>query len=354
MKLLTFLIIGLLSCSCLDQIELKVPNGLEEGIVINGELRKSDPSLIRINVSSIFNFDLETLTPTSAKSVFLVDETGNELEIPIVGNGVNTYSFKGSEAIKIEFGQRYKIRVTDKKDRVYESTFEELMPPVEKGKLGYDFSTFEVIDEENEIEDLPAIQFKLNSLIELNGREENARIVWFPERTYAFSDSLFQPDFISKTCYVTAPIKITDIELFEGVRFNIDRLEDHPLSKVQLNYEFAEGYYYTLYQRTLNEKAFQYWQQTKQVIERTGNQFEAPVGRIVTNFKNTKDEEDGNVFGYFTAFYEDTLRLCVTPEEVGNPLKLCPIRFGCSPPNPCCDCLLEGFSKLEIPDFWGK
>ena len=80
---------------------------------------------------------------------------------------------------------------------------------------------------------------------------------------------------------------------------------------------------------------------SKQVVERVGNQFEPPVGRIITNFKNINDENDRNVFGYFTAFYEDTLRLCVTPEEVGSPSKLCPPCRGCFAPSICIDCLNE-------------
>ncbi|MEM6696908.1 MAG: DUF4249 family protein [Bacteroidota bacterium] len=356
MRIFFFLLFGLLLCSCLDQIKLEVPEGLEEGIVITGALQKSDPSFIKIEVSNIFNFDLKTLAPTRAKSVFLMDDAGNELEIPITGNGINRYIFKGDETLKVEFGRQYKIRVTDQKDRVFESTLEELMPPVEKGALSYEFSEFEFLDEENEVENLSAVQFGLNSSIKLDGREENARIVWFPERTYALSDSLFIPDFVAKTCYITAPIKITTVELFDGSDLGLEQLENHPLSKVPINYEFAEGYYYTLYQRTLNKEAFDYWKQTKQVIERTGNQFEPPVGRIISNFRNINDESDGNVFGYFSAFYEDTLQLCVTPEEVGSPSRLCPVQdvLGCPVPNPCCDCLLEGFSQLEKPDFWEK
>jgi len=352
MRILFFITVIGLFHSCLDKIDLSVPKGLEEGIVIIGELRKSDPSFIKIKVSSIFNFDLETLAPISAKSVFLIDQEGQQLEIPIIGQGINTYTFKGNEALKVEFGKQYKIRVTDKKERIFESTFEELMPPIEKGELSYEFSALPIINDRNQIEDLPAIQFLFDGSIKIKNREEAARILWIPERTYAFSDSLNEPDFISKICYIKAPVKVTKLHLFEGPRFELEALKKYPLSKVQLNYEFAEGYYYTLYQRTLDEQAFEYWEQTQQVIERTGNQFEPPVGRIITNFKNINNKSGGNVLGYFSAFYEDTLRLCVTPKEVGSPLKLCPTPNIC--PNPCCDCLLEGFSSLEMPEFWEK
>ena len=121
--------------------------------------------------------------------------------------------------------------------------------------------------------------------------------------------------------------------------------------------EFAQGYYYTVYQRSLTKGAFEHWEQTKQVIERTGNLFEPPAGRINSNFRNIEAPNDLGVFGYFSAFAQDTLRLYISPEEVGSPQLQCPrvpIQGNPCPVSACCDCLIEPGSKLEKPDFWEK
>lgn len=72
----------LLCLGCLDEIDLDVPAGLDNGIVVRGELIQSTPSRIKVNISRIFNFDLSTLSPINARAVTLIDEAGNELVIP--------------------------------------------------------------------------------------------------------------------------------------------------------------------------------------------------------------------------------------------------------------------------------
>ena len=87
--------------------------------------------------------------------------------------------------------------------------------------------------------------------------------------------------------------------------------------------------------------------------------FEAPAGRIRSNFQPIDENSKDEVFGYFYATQEDTTRIFVDPSLADFPAMFCPgpptpQPFGarCLPRFPCCDCLLEQGSTLQKPDFW--
>ncbi|MEM1325379.1 MAG: DUF4249 family protein [Bacteroidota bacterium] len=344
----------LLFCfGCLDEIDLDVPAGVENSIVVRGELLKENPSRIRVTVDRVFNFDLSTLSPFNARAVTLFDEAGNNLDIPSSQDGLHEYVFTGSESIEVDFGKSYSLRVTTFDGRTYESTMEELMPSTEQqGTLESVPSTIEVLDEDNNVNQFPVAQVRINAPLTLPGKDQKARFLWIPERTFKVTDDK------SQTCYITNQTDVNSIHVFDGSIFAGDVVNGFELSAVRANFELSEGYYYTVYQRSLTAGAFAYWNQTKQIVERTGSLFEPPAGRVNSNFVNVEDETD-NIFGYFTAFAQDTIRLYIDPAQYGfDPEEsICPPSVppppggGCAVPV-CCDCAILPGSETIRPDFW--
>ncbi|MEL6943860.1 MAG: DUF4249 family protein [Bacteroidota bacterium] len=339
-------------------MDLELQAGLDEGLVIRGEIIKGEPSVIVVRVNRIFNFELSSLSPINARSVALIDEAGNKMEIGSKADGLHEYTFDSLiDPIKIETGGKYKIRVSMFDGRVYESSLEEILPLPETGQLKTERSSITVLNESNEPEQLSRLQFLIDTPIKLEGKKSNARLQWLPERTYEITDSAFIFDFQPKTCYITQELDVDQLLLLDGSQFEETFISDFPLSIIPIDFEFAQGYYYTVYQRSLTKGSFEHWQQTKQVIERTGNLFEPPVGRINSNITNVNDPNDLSVFGYFAAFAQDTLRLYISPEDVGSPQLQCPrvpIQGDPCPVAACCDCLIETGSELQKPDFWEK
>ncbi len=352
MRLISLLSLSalLLFVSCLDKIDLEVPKGLEDSIVIRGELVKGTPSQLKVYLDRVFNFDLKSLLPLNARSVLLIDEEGNQLDVPEFGDGFHQYTFISGDPFDVDFGKKYFLRVATFDGRVFESSLEELMPLPEKATLKSELSSITVIDEsDGELEERPVIQFSIDAPVTLNNKEENARLFWTAERTYQVTDNS------ERICYITINLDFDNIHVLDGTLLDSDA-EDFPLSNIPLDYELGEGYYYSVYQKSLTKGAFDYWNQTKQIIERKGNLFEAPAGRVVTNFKNINDEID-NVFGYFTAYAQDTVRVYVGPEEFDTAGNFCPPSVpappggGCPVPV-CCDCASVEGSTIFRPSFW--
>ncbi len=355
------IILSLLSLTaCLDTIDLDVPKGTEEGIVIRGELIKGDPSILRIRISNIFNFDLKSLGLVLLDAVTLIDEAGNEMEIEQRESTLFQHIFDPvADPIKIEHYQKYKIRVAVEDGRVYESSFEELLPlPAGETQLKYELSTRESLNDKGEILSKPAVQFLANTPIEMPNSDNNAQLLWTAERTYQLTDSALVniPTVYSKVCYITVNVDFDNIHILDGNAFEGDEAINFPLSQVLINYEFAEGYTYTVYRKSLNPTAFRYWSRTKQSIERQGFLFEPVVGRVQSNFTNLNDDKDNSVFGYFTAHDQDTTHFYVPP--VLGEERLCPLpprRFSPECPTPfpvCCDCSQQPGSTTRKPDFW--
>jgi hypothetical protein len=208
------------------------------------------------------------------------------------------------------------------------------------------------MNRKEEIESIPVVNFFVDTEINVPNIDQKALLFWRVERTYQLTDSMEIPGFISKTCYITTNLDFDNIHLLNGRELLQDTVANFELTTARLNYHFAEGYYYTIYQQSLTPGAFEYYGRIKELIERTSNLFDAPVGQIPSNLENINDPNDTNIYGYFTAFNQDTVRMYVSPEAVGNPDKLCPQDISFFPPRPCCDCLVEEGSSIKKPFFW--
>ncbi|MEM1327072.1 MAG: DUF4249 family protein [Bacteroidota bacterium] len=351
--ILPLVLSSLFLLTCVDIIDLEPPSSLGEGVSIQGELIKGTPSVVEVRVSRLFNFDLKTLTPLQVKQVQLINEQNQIVDLQLSGRSLYRYVFNQPTDFPVEFGLSYKVRVELRDGKVYESTYEQLQPKsAQKSELSFEIGAQTIQLEDGTLSEVPIINFLVNTSIATDAKEAKQKLTWISERTYQLTDGLELSNFDNQTCYISAGLDFDEIKLLNGEDLTTDEVNKLKLSTVRLNHEFAEGYYYTTYERSLTDSAFLYFDRIRQLQERTGGLLEPAVGLLPTNLSNINDSKDANIYGYFTAFAQDTLRLYVSPEEVGNPNKLCPPRgiFMCW--MICCDCTEEKESTVVKPDFW--
>ncbi|MEM9887194.1 MAG: DUF4249 family protein [Bacteroidota bacterium] len=340
--------------SCLDEIELEIPKGLDENIDIRGELIMGDPAEITVYLENVFNFETSSLLAVRARFVELIDAEGNRMEIPSIRDGVYYYQFSNTtDPIKIAFDQQYKIRVALFNGQTFESEFERMPRPVGKGQMSVKRTMKSRLDDNGSLRNFDFASFFINAPLQTVETGEFARLHWVPQRTFRLTDSAFIAGFVPTTCYITNSIDITNTYLFDATVAKSDFVNDFPLSELLLNFEFAEGYYYTIFQRSLSEGSFNYWKQVQQTFAADGNIFSPPVGRITSNIRDVDDPEK-EAFGYFSALSQDTVRLYVPPSTFNIP-STCPRQPVMGMPCPfllCCDCASEAGSQTTRPDFW--
>lgn len=341
--------------ACLDKIDLEVAEGFGNALAIQARLLKGNPSIITMQVSQLFDFTATSRQPVNVREHFLVDDEGNRVELIELGNGSYEYVLDESSPIQVDFGKSYKLEVATFDNRRYESTMETLFPVPEPESMDFTVVTRNIITGQGENATREEVQFSITTPVRTDAG--TAGVLWELQRSWKVTDSPVAFDVLPKTCYVTETVGKDDIKLVNPDDIISDEVIDFPLFESAIDYRFAQGYYFTAIQYSLSQGAFEYWNNVRQLLSRSGNMFESPAGKIQTNFFNTDDPDD-EVFGYFYVTEADTIRLSIDSTSFGPMSVLCPPPP--RPPNPgecpflitCCDCLREPVSTTVKPDYW--
>jgi len=357
--------------SCLDKIDLEVPAGLTDAIVIEGKLVKGEPSFIQVNVQRIFDFD-GSKDVLKVSEVDLIEEDGETFPLKKTSDGGFTQVFDRASGINISNDKKYKIRVVTFDNRIIESEFEEVNSSgVANDEITLSKESREIFNAElDRFESREKIILYLNSRIS-DIQQNPQRFRWTLQRGYKYSDSpdayqLRNPDnpfeiAQPKTCYVIDEASLNNIVTFNGFDSEQDNFEftDEIYNGTTNDHRFSDSLYFLINRETLSEGAFNYFDQISQVISRDGNMFEAPPGKIRSNYTNTNDPED-EIFGYFYATESSVTSIYVDPLFVSDPpnSQQCPVppgegwRPGRCPFTDCCDCLSIPGSSLDRPAFF--
>ena len=330
---------------CIEQIDLEIPKGFEDTIVIQGKLIKGTPSVFSMTVSRLFDFTIEGRSRISVQNVTLFDEEGKQVEIKARGTGLYYKEFQENDPdFSVEFGKSYKIQVTALDGRSFESSFEPLwaVPPIKNVRVNKVLEQIIFNGEEIEMDTL--IRFTLDSDLQAVGNPEKSYLRWDVERNFRLTDSE------DKVCYVQENAGVTDLPLFNGPNQTANLIENINIFDEGIDFQYAEGSYITIIQESLSETAFEYWAAIKELNERGRSVFAEPAGKLRSNFQDLTGR-GLEAFGYFYATNQDTVRTYISPEFAGNPKTFCP-----PPPDItrliCNDCLLAGDATTEKPYFW--
>ena len=340
--------LSLLLSGCLDEIELKNQRFETKAVIIQGRLILGSPSVVEVSVQRIGEFDgSETAIHISSAKVTLEQTDGKSIELPEV-NSAKLYRASipaDQSGFKVQTGQNYRIKVSLLDGRQYESEFESLLPVPELEKTNYTIQDLTLPDKKGFLGTATYLSFWVNSKLKTGSSTDKSRLRWEVNAVYRLSDN------VSKVCYNYEPQRVDKVFIYDGPGLQLERLDTFYLADVRLDHRFAEGFYLTVLQESLSPTAFNYWNQVKTLAERNGSMFEEPAAKIVSNLRSKNAEEE--VYGYFYATAQDTLRLYIRPEQVGMPTKYCP-----QPPQPrigptiCDNCLLSTGSTLTKPNFW--
>lgn len=343
--------------SCLDEIELGVPKGTEETIVIQGQVVKGNPSRISVTVSRLFDFTASSVQLVNVRTVLLRDDLGNQLDIPSTDLGIYEMRLSANDArFQIEEGKSYQLVVSTFDGRTYASTFESMEPLIKADSISVKKIAKEVPDGNDGFIERDFFQYDIYTGLGKFETQEQPYLRWVLERTYRLTDGSAFIQAEPKTCYITQRVNVANIPLMDPGSITADRLDGVTVLEDLVNFFYAEGHYLNVYQQTVSEEVFRYWDNIRNVIERSGNMFEPPAGKITSNFENIDDPND-EAFGYFFVAQQDTVRIYVSPELAGSPGRLCPppnemSQSGECPSGVCCDCLTEEVSTLRKPPFW--
>lgn len=343
--------------SCLDKFDFERPDSIKGAVSIQGKLTKGNPSKVQVILKDVFDFFNSPKFLTAGK-VFLIDEAGNELSLGTKRQGFfNLIIPNDHPYFKVEYGQKYKIRIENLKGQTFESDFDELLPaPIPNGFYAEE-ATIEYLNQAGKEETYDQLHFFVDTPLKAPNQSQNSRILWELTGVSKITDTpgagvcnVPIEDF-PKTCYVGYPPPRNYIT-YDGSNASGDRIDNYSLNESNYTNLYAEGYYMVLSQQGVSEEAYNYWSRVGTAVERTGDVFQAPAGKVSTNLYNL-DNPEQEVFGFFYASEEYILRYYISPERGRNQKLRCPlVLMDGSQADFCCDCLTLENSTDEKPDWW--
>lgn len=325
---------------CLDKIDLNSPLSSSPFLIIDGKITvTSQQSKLRILVS----LSATPSKPTSfvrVSEAFVINSKG--VEKPLIDNRDGSYEYFGNIDFNFEIGEKYKVKLVAFTKEIYESEFVAFYEGAKIDSLTYEW-------EKGALEDkiIAVVETKTNNIV------NNNILKWDVIQSYQLTEQLWG-DPPGRTCYATAHVDLFDVALFDARQKGINQPIRYKVSEKPLDSKFAEGYYFTIVQEAIDVNTYNYFEAYNELLIRDGNIFESPAGTIPTNFKCTSHPSK-IVLGYFYATSQDTARLKVDHQDVGNPKMQCPMpptEFNPCPTRACCDCLSLKGSSLYKPHFW--
>lgn len=358
--LLLLPLLVVLCTSCLDEIKLEVPQQNLGNIAIRGKLTYGTPSQIEISVAEVSDFvKFESPSPIEDAQVILKDQDGNSLAISASRPGIYQANIPNANpSIRIQPGQSYQVQVVLADGKTLESALELLrpVPPIET--LNKQSISRDVLNSVGDIETNLYMQFFVNTSLSHPDEEKPLHLKWAFECTYRFIESdisdqiRFDRPYV---CYFTDPLSLNTIQVFDGPSVESVQLIDHLVLEEPLDHRFYRGFYLTVYQQSLSETAYEYWSKVGALINRDGSFLEAFPAKLEGNFRNVDDPTE-EIFGFFYATAEDTIRTFVNPEEADFPFQYCPPILPreefVNLEDQCQNCLSRAGSTLQKPEYW--
>lgn len=336
--------------SCLDEIEVELPDNSTERLVIDGVVERS-PDLYRflITVSRTQSFQ-ESVFPLEDDVVITV--LLNDRSIFNLVNGqpeifsLDEFHLLYGPVTRNDF---FNIKVETADGKVFKSSAKSIFDSPKGGSI-----SFELVERQelNDLENLISrkhVKLKVNTPV-VNESGDRLAMIWDAYGVYAFVEGDCTTDIYgsSRRCYVTENVNGTIPRVLLGNQVSGNEISGFEVEEITASPQFGFGYYLTLVRRAVDEEAGLYWNEVRKNQEREGTIFDTPPGAIRTNIH----QEQGapvEVLGYFYTAAVDTLRQLGTREVAGS------IKLPCAA-NPsaagCCNCLELPGSSYEKPRYW--
>ena len=337
---------------CVDTIDIPIPQDTgEDRLVIHGVVERSD---------KIYRFFVQSLSTQDLQSG--VEDHNRDADIDLIYNGQPIFSLQsGSEfTIPIDsFHQLYggtrdqahfniQVQVDG---RVFESESQSILENPEGGALKLSYVEREEL---NDIENLVTNAYVklLVSTPVVNSDNKRVSFLWDVSGVYLFREVIWTlaTDYDPRFCYVTDRPALNEIQVLNSQSVNGEFVNDLEINETSADHRFASGYYYTVVQKAIDQRAAIYWDQLRKNIEREGTIYDPPAGIAQSNITQVEGPPM-DVLGYFYTAGVDTLRHLSTRDETGNQPHLCALNIISEV---CCDCILILNSTYAKPPYWDQ
>jgi Domain of unknown function (DUF4249) len=354
MKKSVTLFVGLLLFnSCIDRVNIRIPNASNAQLVVDGLITdEPGPYTIKLSLSSKIESFLEFSTrPVTLAKVTIFDDEGNSEILDEINAGDGIYQTKAN-GIRGVVGREYAIRIETYEGEVYESVPDKMNRVGNVDSVYYTLETFQPLDAPTE--------YGFRVYVDAQGVPDSDNLFrWKFTGTYIINT---YPEFHTIVC--RAGSCCPDPRPCSGFVLNaigvlqtvgnctcctcwVNQYEDKPyvsdnqfvsggkfrniaVAYVPIDYwTFLIKYRFEVKQMSLSRTAFDYWKTIQSQKEGGSSLFQPPTGKIRTNIfeKNGTKEVQGIFYAsavklkqiYLTSENVDRLFLTIRNRNVCGP-----------------------------------
>jgi hypothetical protein len=341
--------------ACVEQIDFPVERTGGQLVVDGGITDSEEAQFVKLSFTAESD---RVPVPVEDAQVKIFDDLGQSEDYFHDGETPGTYALYGN-VVQGRIGRTYYLQVILSDGRVYRSAPEKMPShPVSMESIDYDFSIQEKVSETSIIsQDLHIDVFMDVDLSEAIDQDQEVFLRWDVEEVFLLTPTDFPDPFgnVPPPCYVYVYTSATDLRLFDGSENRSTRLNDLQVASRAIDFSFREKHYFSVYQKSLTQEAFQYWRKVDALLSNNGNIFDTPPAPLPGNMYNVNDPEE-EVLGYFEAASQRVIRFKTYREDI--PLdqilecQYSPAKFYSQYPDYCLDCLTIRNSTYRRPDFF--
>lgn len=360
--------IGLvLISSCIDRIEIKVPDSYSSQLVVDGLITdEPGPYTVRLTkatrIEKFLEFSREDVTQAN---VTIIDNVGNSELLKEVTSGV--YETR-PDGIRGVVGREYSVRIETKEGKIYESIPDKMNPVGEIDNLYYEYETFQPLSAPEEYgfrfyidtEAIPNIdnfvRWKFTGIFRVDAEPKLHTVFMCSPDPRPCSGLVFVDGGLKRvgectccTCWVTRYETKPHVSDNQFVR-------DGDIKRIEVGYvpieffPFQQRYRVEVKQMSLSREAYDYWRIIQPQKEGAASLFQPPTGKTRTNvFAKYGNEE---VQGLFYASSVKKRQIYLTNADV--PVNLRVPRWDCEDDGTIAESCLLAFknSSNKPPADW--
>ncbi len=341
--------------ACVDKIDLPRPDVPDIGMLVQGRLLYGKPGIVQAEVFELYTLSSNVPRPIGGAKVVLEDDQGRTLELFSNALGAYFHDLSPDDPnFPIGIDRRYRLNVSLPNGRKYQSAWEMMQPAPKPENITVAFAEREVLDNIGQLTMERVAKFGISTPLIAQNSTKSAYFRWELDQGFKLTDLPGGNPALSKTCYVLRKLLAENVFAFNGPTAGQTRLDNYFLAETPVDHRFSEGFYIIVYQQSISENAYGYFDELYLLLSKKGTLFDPPAGSIRSNIMGLNEPEE-LVYGFFYAAQQDTLRRYVSPVEAGSPDFYCPLPpvNGEAPrPTACDDCLLDLGARLERPVWW--
>lgn len=361
MRSMLFSLAVVLFGSCLDRINIDIPNN-DLPIVVDGLITdEPGPYTVQITRALPLTADLNFIKPVSAKSVTIFDNVGNAEQLKEVEIGVYQTKTNGIRGV---VGREYFIRIETRDGKVYESIPDKLNPVGKVDSVYYEFESFQPINEPTrygfkvfaDARGVPngdnLFRWKFRATFELDGYPDSHTVgregdPCSPAPRPCGGDG---PGGSCTCCKCWATVSETQPTVSDNQFVSNGVFKKVHVGYAALEYfPFLIKYRLEVRQMSLSRTAFEYWKTIQSQKEGTASLFQPPTGKTRSNLFEKNGQTD--IQGIFYAAAVKTKYAYIKNADV--PIRLEVAKWNCVDGRIAEDCRLAyPFSTTEKPADW--